>query len=452
MTYYLLGIKGAGVSSLACILHDLGNKVVGYDDVEDYRFTEEELKKREIPIIYSNDFYEDNMICIHSAAFKSEHKEIQRLKNLGVEFRDYQNTLGNLTKQYNTISIAGTHGKTTTTSLISQLFNKVNNYNCNYFIGDGHGSAKIDNKYFILESCEFNKHFLHYRPNISVITNIEIEHMEVFRDLDDIIDTYNQLIKNTNKYAVVCADSEYCMKLDNTDKKIIYYGISDNVDVQAREVVYHQDGVNFELYYNNELYDVYKLPFYGKHMLQNVLATISVCILEKMSKEDIKKYIGSFKNAKRRFEEEIKYNMVVVDDYAHHPTELRATIISAVQKYPTKELIVVFRPNTYSRTKLLYKDFATVLSLADHVYITDIYCDRENPEDYKGVSSDLIMQHCTKAKRISVDSIDALLKYEDAVVCFMSCKDINDLKDKYLSLLKIKEERQRGRKNNGKFN
>lgn len=450
MTYYLLGIKGAGVSSLACILSDLGNRVVGYDDVEDYRFTEEELKRRNIEIKYSNEFYEEGMIVIHSAAFKVEHKEIQRLKELNVEFRDYQTTIGELSRQYNTISVAGTHGKTTTTSLISQLFNKVNNYNCNYFIGDGHGSAALGNEYFILESCEFNKHFLHYSPNISIITNIEIEHMEVFKDLDDIIDTYNQLIKNTNKHVVVCADSEYCLKLDNSDNKIIYYGISDKANIQAREVVYHPSGVSFELYYNNELYDIYNLPFYGKHMLQNVLATITVCMLEKMSKEDIKNYIGEFRNAKRRFEEEFVYDMVVVDDYAHHPTEVRATILSAVQKYPDKELIVVFRPNTYSRTKLLYKDFGRILCLAEHVYITDIYCDREKQEDYKGISSKLIMDECPKAKHISTENIYDLVKHENSVICFMSCKDINDLKGAYLSLLKRKEERQRGK--DGKFN
>ena len=439
MTYYLIGIKGAGVSSLACILHDLGNKVVGYDDVIDYRFTEEELIKRNIKIYNTNEFYEEGMVAIASAAFKLDHKEIVRLKDLGVTFLDYQKALGDLTREFNTISIAGTHGKTTTTSLISQLFNKVEGFGCNCFIGDGHGSANKDNKYFMIESCEFNKHFLNYSPNISIITNIEEEHMEVFKDSEDIINTYNQFIKNTKKYAVVCGDSQMCTMLDNTDKKIIYYGMGAintlKLDVQAINFTFYSNGIKFDLIYKGKFYDSYLLPFYGKHMLQNTLAVITVCILEGFPKEKIKEHIGDYKRANRRFEERFFGNIVVVDDYAHHPSEVRATITAAVQKYPNKEVIVVFRPNTYTRTKRFYKDFASVLSLAEHSYITDIYCDREKAEDYPGVTSDLIVNGCSKSEKLDPNHLEVLLKHKDAVICFMSCKDITDLKEGYWDLL-----------------
>lgn len=441
MVYYLLGIKGAGVSSLACILHDLSNKVVGYDDVKDYRFTEEELKKRNIEICYDNDFFDENMIVIASAAFKKEHKEIVRLKNLGVTFKDYQEVIGDLSRKFNTISIAGTHGKTTTTSLLSQLFNKVEGFGCNYFIGDGHGYASLENNYFALESCEFNKHFLNYNPNISIITNIEIEHMEVFKDLDDIIDTYNKLINNTSKYAIVCKDSKYCNLLDNKDNKIIYYGKNEDCDVKASNVSYHSNGVSFDLYYKGELYDKYDLSFFGEHMLLNSLSVIAVCILENFPKEMIKEHINKYVKANRRFEETFIGENVIIDDYAHHPSEVKATILAALQKYPDKKVVAVFRPNTYSRTKLLYEDFAEVLSMANYVYVTDIYCDREKQEDFEGITSNLILERCTNSKIISCDNVDTLLNYENSVVCFMSCKDITDLKSSYIKLL---EEKSKG--------
>lgn len=436
MTYYLLGIKGAGVSTLACILYDLGYKVIGYDDVRDYRFTEEELKKRNISIYYDDSFNEfDNVKVICSAAIKKDHKEIVRLQSKNVEFIDYQDMLGYLTKQFRTISVAGTHGKTTTTTILSNLFNKTANHKASYFIGDGHGHAQKSNQYFIIESCEFNKHFLKYFPAISIITNIEIEHMDVFKDEQDIIDTFNSFVSNTKDKVVACGDSLLVRKLDNKDNKIIYYGTTTDCDVYALNTEYSDKGISFDLYYNKEFYDHYEFALYGKHMLLNIIASITIAIIENISKEEIKKYLPTYKQATRRFNETFINDTIIIDDYAHHPSEIKATLSSAFQKYPNKKVIAVFRPNTYTRTKLLYKDFASELSKAYASYITDIYCDREKQSDYKEVSSKLILDLCSNSHKIDVDTVTDLLKYKGEVVCFMSCKDINDLKNKYIDLL-----------------
>ena len=171
MKYYCIGIKGAGMATLANLLCDLGHEVSGYDDVVDYKFTQEGLDKRKIKIYYdSNHSIDSDTIVTYSKAFNEDHRELVRVREMGLTVKKYNELIGDLTSDFETISVSGTHGKTTTSSLITHILNKV--YGCNYFIGDGSGYANSKNKLFVIESDEFNKHFLAYHPTISVITNI----------------------------------------------------------------------------------------------------------------------------------------------------------------------------------------------------------------------------------------------------------------------------------------
>ena len=163
MKYYLIGIKGSGMSALASLLYDLGNTVVGYDDSIDEKFTMKGLNDRKIKVYHDDEFIPTNdfLVC-YSNAIKEDHKEIQRLKNLNLKMIKYQDLIGSLTKKYETISVSGTHGKTTTTLMISSILDEF--MGVNYFVGDGRGHGDINNKVFVLESCEYNKHFLSYYP------------------------------------------------------------------------------------------------------------------------------------------------------------------------------------------------------------------------------------------------------------------------------------------------
>src|SRR5574344_1467470 len=157
MKYYCIGIKGSGMSTLAQLLHDLGHEVSGYDDVEDYKFTQTGLDDRNIKIYYDNNHPIDNdTIVTYSVAFSQDHKELVRVKELGLQIKKYNEILGDLTKQFDTVCVSGTHGKTTTSSLITHIINNV--YGCTYFIGDGSGYANKTNKRFVIESDEFNRH------------------------------------------------------------------------------------------------------------------------------------------------------------------------------------------------------------------------------------------------------------------------------------------------------
>ncbi len=428
MKYYLLGIKGSGMGTLANLLHDLGNEVSGYDDARGYKFTEEGLRKRNIKIYYEPHNLEEGTIVSYSKAMGEDHKELLRVKELGFEIKEYRDVIGDLTKQFNTVGVCGTHGKTTTSLLISNIIN--NTLGCNYFVGDGSGYGDKKNDIFVIESDEYNKHFLSYFPNIAVMTNIELDHVECYDGLEDIINCFKKFGEKSD-LVIACGDDENIRSIKfSKDKEVIYYGFNENNNVVAKNVELSKDGSNFDVYIDGEFYEHFKLPLYGRHMILNSLAAIIVSRRFNIDKEDIKKYISNFVSPKRRFKETKINDAVIIDDYAHHPTEIKVTLESAKQKYPDKEIVAVFLPNTYSRTEALLDDFVKELSKADKAYIMDILCDREKQEDYPGISSDLIIDKVKKAEKISNDTAEKLLKHKSSVICFMSCGYISPLIDK----------------------
>lgn len=433
MKYYCIGIKGSGMSCLAQILYDLGNEVIGYDDVKEHKYTEEGLDSRGIKIYYDgNHELDKDVIVTYSDAFSMDHPEIKRIKQLGLKVELYAEILGKLSTMFKTIGVSGTHGKTTTSTMINHVLGSFKG--CNYFIGDGSGYARKENEYFILESDEYKKHFETYKPYYAIVTNIELDHAECYNGLDDIIYNFN-LFANKAEYSIVCGDSQNIRKMKLTNK-VIYYGFNEDNDVRACNVKLTDKGSEFDVYMNDNFYGHFDIPLYGNHMILNALSCIIVCDKENMKYEEIHKLLHSFKNAKRRFIVKEFNDLVEVDDYAHHPTEISVTLESARQKYPQKEIVAVFLPNTYSRTRDLLPDFISSLSKADKAYVMDIECNREKKEDYPGVTSDKIISGVQGAEKISVETVNKLLKHKDAVICFMSCANIHPMEDAFEKLIK----------------
>ena len=432
MKYYCIGIKGSGMATLAEILFDLGHEVSGYDDYKEHKFTQEGLDKRGIKIYYdsTHDIPKDTIVT-YSKAFSANHPEIKRVKSLGLKIIAYNELLGKLSSEFKTIGVSGTHGKTTTSTMISHVLGETKG--CNYFIGDGSGFADRKNELFTLESCEFNKHFLAYHPYYAIVTNIELEHTECYKDIDEIIKTFEEFA-NKAHHVIACGDDKNVRKM-NLKNDVTYYGFDDYNDVVCKNVTLDENGSKFDVYIKGELYGHFDIPLFGNHMILNALACITVCNMEGVDKEKIHTLLHTFKNAKRRFKEKKFGSVVTIDDYAHHPTEIKVTIQSAIQKYPNKEIVAVFLPNTYSRTKALMSDFISALKTADKAYVMDIHCDRERKEDYPGVSSDEIIKNVPNAEKISLDTVDKLLKHKNAAICFMSCTNIYELLDKYEALL-----------------
>lgn len=432
MKYYCIGIKGAGMSTLANILYDLGNEVTGYDDSKGYKFTMEGLNARGIEIFYDAHDIDKDTIVTYSKAFSPDHKEIKRVKELGLTIKDYNEVVGDITKMFTTIGVCGTHGKTTTSLLISDIFN--NTLGCNYFVGDGTGHATKDNQFFVIESDEYNKHFLAYYPTVAIITNVELDHVECYPGgIEEIRDTF-QTFGNKANLVIACGDDSN-IRMINFSSDTIYYGFDDKNNVVAKNVELTESGSNFDCYIDNEFYGHFEVPLFGKHMILNALSAIVVAKYYGISLEDTKKYINEFQGAKRRFKLKEYGNVVTVDDYAHHPTEIEVTLASARQKYPNKEIVGVFLPNTYSRTEALMDDFVEAMKKADKAYVMDIHCDRERQEDYPGVSSDTIMERVPNCEKVSVETCDKLLKHDNAVICFMSCTNIYVLEDEFERLI-----------------
>ncbi len=435
MKYYLIGIKGAGMSALALMLDDLGYDVVGYDDASEHRFTEDRLRERGIPI-YSgpNDELDKDTIVVRSPAIRDDHSEMQKVFAMDLRHYLYHEMLGRLSKKFETICVAGCHGKTTTTAMLAHIMQNMGG--CNYIIGDGRGHATNGAKRLILESCEYRRHFLHYDPEYVIITNIELDHTDYFKNIDDMIDAYQEFANKADKMAIICGDDPYTHVLE-VSKPVYYYGIGEDNDIQARNIEYRNDGTSFDVFIEDEYVGHFDLPLFGKHMLLNALAAIAVCHYERLDAREVSKLLKEFKGAERRFKETFIGNNVLIDDYAHHPTEVKVTIKAARQKYPDKQIIAVFKAHTFSRVKEFANEFANALNLADKAFVMDINYDRELPEEYPGIDAYTIIDKLNNGEYIEQGMEDKLLPYDNAAILFMSSKEIYLLEENYI---KLKEE------------
>lgn len=437
MKYYLIGIKGAGMSSLALMLDDLGYEVIGYDDAKDHRFTEDELINRNIKIYTDPNVFELNsdVIIVRSPAIRDTHPEMQRALSLELKNYEYQEMLGKLTGMFETIGVAGCHGKTTTSSMLAHVLD--NMVGANYIIGDGHGHANKENKKFILESCEYRRHFLNYEIEYAIITNIELDHTDYYKDMSDMVDAYQEFANNASKMVIACGDDPYTRYLE-VNKPLFYYGLDDDNDIIATEVEYRNDGTSFDVMIEGNYYGHFDLPLYGKHMLLNSLAAIAICYYERLDAKEVAKYLKTFKGASRRFKETIIGNNIIIDDYAHHPTEVKVTIKAARQKYPDKKIIALFKPHTFSRVAEFGEEFAESLNLADYAYVMDINYDREIPSEYPDITPYTILDNVKHGSYIDEKNVEELLKYDNAVLLFMSSKEIYILEDLYKKALEEK--------------
>lgn len=428
MIYYFIGIKGSGMSSLAQIMHDLGYKVTG-SDKPDHFFTEAGLIEKGIPFHEFNpDMITKDMIIVQGNAFNDEHPEVKKAHELDLKIFTYQEMIAEITNDTKLVAVCGCHGKTTTTTMMKTVLEP---FGVNYLIGDGTGYAKKGNDYFALEACEYKRHFLAYNPYYTIVTNIELDHTDYYKDLDDVMNAFNEFVSKTRKAVIMCGDDINNRKI-KTDKPVYYYGFNEDNDVVVKNVTHDENTTKADVYIKGELYDTYTFPFVGDHLLLNVLGVITVCYLENLPKDVVRKQVSIIEHAKRRFIEEKFRNNILIDDYAHHPTEVKVTIEAARKKYPDREIVALFKAHTRSRVQYFHKEFADALNLADKAFVLDIGEDRKEL-GYDGVSCMDIIKDLKNGEYISLEEVDKLLPYKDtnAVLLFMSSKDIYVLENKY---------------------
>ena len=385
---HMIGIGGVSMSGIAEILKNWGFSVTGSDAAQS-EYTDA-LISHGIPVTIGHDL--ENVahadLVVYTAAISQEDPELVKARNSYIPTIERGDFLGILTKVFNdTICISGTHGKTTTTSMVSSCFLEgkldptiqvgayFNQLNANYRIGNS--------EYFIIEACEYVESFLKFYPKTEVILNIDNDHLDYFKDMEHVVLAFKKYVKllPANGLLVINSDDPNCASLSKcTEAKTITFGINNqNANFIARNITFNKNGFpTFDVYYNNTFYKTISLSVTGMHNVLNALACICVCHMYGLNKEQIKNGLANFTGAHRRCEYvgECGNHVSVYDDYAHHPTEIKATATALKNKQYNKTW-VIFQPHTYSRTKNLLQDFAKVLTLFDNIIITDIYAARE---------------------------------------------------------------------------
>lgn len=433
--YHFVGIKGSGMSSLAQIMHDLGHEVQG-SDIEKYVFTEVALRNKGIKILpFDVENIKEGMVVIQGNAFSDNHEEIVKAHELKLDVIKYHDFLGHVINQYTSVAVTGAHGKTSTTGLLSHVMN--GDKKTSFLIGDGTGMGLPGSDYFAFEACEYRRHFLSYHPDYAIMTNIDFDHPDYFKNIEDVYDAFQDMAHNVKKAIIAWGDDDYLRKLE-ADVPIYYYGFKETDDIYAKNIQITEKGTQFDVYTNGEFYDQFLSPQFGDHNILNALSVIAISYLEKMNVDNIKDALVTFGGVKRRFNETKVSNQVLVDDYAHHPREISATIESARKKYPQKEVVAVFQPHTFSRTQAFLDEFASSLSKADRVCLCEIFGSiRENTGEL--TIQDLI-ERIDGSSLIDENSIDILKEFDNAVILFMGAGDIQKLLKAYLEKLGVKNE------------
>ncbi len=389
---HFIGIGGAGMGGIAEVLLNEGYQISGSDISENAVVKRLVSKGAKVFIGHDEKNIDGASVIVVSTAIDSENPEVAAAQSQRIPVVRRAEMLAELMRFRHGIAIAGTHGKTTTTSLIASILAE-GEFDPTFVIGGLLNSAGTNarlgsSRYLVAEADESDASFLHLQPMVAVVTNIDEDHMETYQgDFEKLKDTYLEFLHNLPFYgvAVMCIDNPVVRELlPRVGRQVITYGFSDDADVRATN--YQQAGGKshfvVEVEHEKPMHLSVNLP--GQHNVLNALAAIAVAKDEGVSNQAIIKALGEFAGIGRRFEQLAQLNteageMVLVDDYGHHPTEVLATINAMKNGWPEKRLIMVFQPHRYTRTRDLYEDFVEVLSEVDSLFLLDVYAAGEAP-------------------------------------------------------------------------
>lgn len=401
---YFIGIGGISMSGLAEILLSEGFRVSGSDRAPSPLTLG--LEEKGVNIFYGQ--REENItadidLVVYTSAIRPDNPEMVATKRLGIAALTRAQLLGQMMKNYKTpIAVSGTHGKTTTTSMISQILLE-NGDDPTLSIGGIYkpigGNIRVGGSdRFVTEACEYTNSFLSFCPKIGVILNIEEDHLDFFKDLDDIRNSFHEFARliPADGALIINGGIERLGELTaDLVCKVITYGESSDLDYYPSRISYDDAGCpSFHLMRKGGKEEVFSLRVPGEHNVYNAIAAIALADLLGIARDVTAEALLHFGGTDRRFEYKGKVNGVtVIDDYAHHPTEIRATLLAA-ENYPHRRIWCVFQPHTYTRTKAFLHDFAEALSLADEIVLADIYAARE--KDTLGISSQTLRAEIEK--------------------------------------------------------
>ena len=402
---YFIGIGGISMSGLAEILLSEGFRISGSDRTPSP--LTHRLEEQGAAIYYgqrAENLTPDIDVAVYTSAIKPDNPEMTAADSLQIPLLTRAQLLGQMMQNYKIpIAVSGTHGKTTTTSMISQILLE-NDDDPTLSIGGIYkpigGNIRVGSSdLFVTEACEYTNSFLSFYPRISIILNIEEDHLDFFKDIDDIRRSFHKFARllPVDGTLIISGDIAHCEELTaDLACRVITYGSSTDYDYYPKDITYDASGCpSFHLMRRNGKEEVFSLKVPGEHNVYNAIAAIALADLLGISDEVTAKALLHYGGTDRRFEYKGKVNGVtIIDDYAHHPTEIRATLLAA-KNYPHHTTWCVFQPHTYTRTKAFLKDFAAALSLSDEIVLADIYAARE--KDTLGISSKTLQQEIEKS-------------------------------------------------------
>lgn len=424
--YHFVGIKGSGMSALAQVLHDMDYLVQG-SDYDKHFFTQVALEKSGIKILpFNKENIQPGMTIIAGNAYPDTHEEIQEAMKHGLPIIRYHRFLGDFMQNFTSVAITGAHGKTSTTGLLAHVMRGAKP--TSFLIGDGTGKGDRDAQYFVFEACEYRRHFLSYFPDYAIMTNIDFDHPDYFANIDDVFSAFQEMSWQVKKGIFACGDDEQLQKIQ-AKVPVVFYGFGEENDFQARNIIKTTTGTTFDVFVRNTFYDTFTIPAFGDHNVLNSLAVIALCHYENIESKVIQEQLQSFEGVKRRFSEKKVADQIIIDDYAHHPTEIKATIEAAKQKYPDREIVAVFQPHTFTRTQTFLNEFAESLNQADKVYLCEIFGSAREVHGKLSITD--LKEKINGAEIISEDDTTVLKEHGNAVILFMGAGDIQKFQEAY---------------------
>ncbi len=437
---YFIGIGGIGMSALARYFHHNGAKVAGYDRTE--TALTKQLVAEGMEVHYEDNINlipEDAEVVVYTPAIPKEHKQLNYVRNMGkVPLLKRSEVLEGLTQDKFTIAIGGSHGKTTVTSMTAHVLT-ASGYGCTAFLG---GIATNYKSNFIagnpdvivVEADEFDRSFLRLHPNIAVITSVDTDHLDIYGSREAIEDTFVEFVGQLQANGKVIAQQDVTILPRIKDKQVLTYGTRNNANYKAEEIKVIDGRFQFEVDYTSNNYNLptigqvpISLAMGGRHNVLNATAATAIALQLGIGMEAIAEALSSFTGISRRFEYIINTpELVYIDDYAHHPEEIRACISAVKELYPNKRVTAVFQPHLFSRTHDLYQDFAKSLQLADEVVLMHIYPARELP--MLGVTSELILDAIEDTDKVLVgdsELIEELARRQPEVILTIGAGDID---------------------------
>lgn len=451
-TIYFLGVGGIGMSALARYFLAQGCKVSGYDKTKT-KLTEQ-LCAEGVAIHYEEDenkipveiFHQINQaIVVYTPAIPKNHKEWLFLQEKNIKCYKRSEILGFISQKYFTIAVAGTHGKTTTSSMIAHVLNQ-SGVKCNAFLGGIslnfnsnlllHPEAEV----VVVEADEFDRSFLTLTPNIAVVTSLDADHLDVYSNKQQMDNAYKEFVQRINPNGVLITKQAYRTALDAERLKVLTYSIEQKADFSMVSKKAVDGNFSVALQTPSEKVNELLIGLPGIHNIENGIAAYAVAKELGIDTDLIIKALASYKGVKRRFEFHVKTaDLVYIDDYAHHPTELSFTINSIKELFPNKKITGIFQPHLYSRTRDFADEFAQSLSLLDELILLEIYPARELP--IKGVSAEMLLEKVAITNKQLVPKNEVLNYVENhqpQVLVTLGAGDIDTLVEPISTLLMSK--------------